>query len=71
MGETAPFWIFSAASYPDLAGITPIEAIPKNDRNQVNGKPNNGSLFPVSEVYIHWFIVYHVVYFPFFLYHGL
>ncbi|XP_075498729.1 acetolactate synthase small subunit 1, chloroplastic-like [Primulina tabacum] len=49
MGETAPFWIFSAASYPDLEGITPIEAIPNNDRNQVNGKPNNGSLFPVSE----------------------
>ncbi|XP_073293371.1 acetolactate synthase small subunit 1, chloroplastic-like [Primulina huaijiensis] len=49
MGETAPFWIFSAASYPDLEGITAIEAIPTNDRNQVNGKPTNGSHFPVSE----------------------
>ncbi|XP_073125054.1 acetolactate synthase small subunit 2, chloroplastic-like [Henckelia pumila] len=49
MGETAPFWIFSAASYPDLEAVTPVEAVPNDDRNQVNGKPNNGSLFPVSE----------------------
>ncbi|XP_058077746.1 acetolactate synthase small subunit 1, chloroplastic-like isoform X2 [Magnolia sinica] len=25
MGATAPFWRFSAASYPDLEGITPVE----------------------------------------------
>ncbi|KZV58201.1 acetolactate synthase small subunit 1, chloroplastic-like [Dorcoceras hygrometricum] len=50
MGETAPFWIFSTSSYPDLGGITPTEAIPNNDKNQINGKHNNGSLFPMSEL---------------------
>lgn len=28
MGESAPFWRFSAASYPDLEGSMPLDALP-------------------------------------------
>ena len=29
MGESAPFWRFSAASYPDLDGAMPLDALPR------------------------------------------
>ncbi|KAH6804845.1 VALINE-TOLERANT 1 [Perilla frutescens var. frutescens] len=46
MGETAPFWRFSAASYPDLQGTRPI----KHDSaiKQINEMRTNGSLNGVS-----------------------
>ncbi|KAL7109548.1 hypothetical protein ACP275_06G182100 [Erythranthe tilingii] len=48
MGETAPFWRFSAASYPDLERTVPIEAISDGVAKQVNVKHTNGSLIPSS-----------------------
>ena len=36
MGETAPFWRFSAASYPDLEGTVPAQPILKN-RDTLSG----------------------------------
>ncbi|KAK6144944.1 hypothetical protein DH2020_021764 [Rehmannia glutinosa] len=46
MGETAPFWRFSAASYPDLEGTIPIEA--SNASKQVIDKCTNGKLTATS-----------------------
>ena len=30
MGETAPFWRFSAASYPDLERAVPVNGVAEN-----------------------------------------
>ncbi|KAL3833946.1 hypothetical protein ACJIZ3_008682 [Penstemon smallii] len=48
MGETAPFWKFSAASYPDLEGTAPIEAFAEEINHQLTGKPSNGRHIPAS-----------------------
>ncbi|CAA0821234.1 Acetolactate synthase small subunit 1-chloroplastic [Striga hermonthica] len=56
MGETAPFWRFSAASYPDLEGTIPIEntsddAIKKVIEKDPNGKHSDtsgGDVYPVE-----------------------
>ncbi|KAF8402416.1 hypothetical protein HHK36_013371 [Tetracentron sinense] len=37
MGETAPFWRFSAASYPDLEGTTPVDDLVGNTNRTLNG----------------------------------
>ncbi|XP_057784495.1 acetolactate synthase small subunit 1, chloroplastic-like isoform X2 [Salvia miltiorrhiza] len=54
MGETAPFWRFSAASYPDLQGTIPIkednaskQVIEKNTNGKVNGV-SGGDVYPVE-----------------------
>ncbi|KAK6144927.1 hypothetical protein DH2020_021747 [Rehmannia glutinosa] len=47
MGETAPFWRFSAASYPDLEGTVPIEAS-NTASKQVIDKCTNGKLTATS-----------------------
>ncbi|KAL0340817.1 UNVERIFIED_CONTAM: Acetolactate synthase small subunit, chloroplastic [Sesamum radiatum] len=44
MGETAPFWRFSAASYPDLEGAIPIENIQASASRKVIEKHTNGNL---------------------------
>ncbi|KAG8390700.1 hypothetical protein BUALT_Bualt01G0110800 [Buddleja alternifolia] len=48
MGETAPFWRFSAASYPDLEQTVPIEAISDSASRKVTEKSTNGNLIAVS-----------------------
>ncbi|KAI3470386.1 hypothetical protein Pfo_027049 [Paulownia fortunei] len=48
MGETAPFWRFSTASYPDLEGTIPIKAISDSASMQVNEKRTNGKLIAFS-----------------------
>ncbi|PIN20391.1 Acetolactate synthase, small subunit [Handroanthus impetiginosus] len=44
MGEMAPFWRFSAASYPDLEGTIPIEATLNHAGQKVQEKHVNGNL---------------------------
>lgn len=39
MGETAPFWRFSAASYPDLEGTRPVDAVMSTQNGIVNPDP--------------------------------
>ncbi|XP_047943355.1 acetolactate synthase small subunit 1, chloroplastic-like isoform X2 [Salvia hispanica] len=46
MGETAPFWRFSAASYPDLRATIPIKD--DNASKKIIGKNTNGKLNGVS-----------------------
>ncbi|XP_065875814.1 acetolactate synthase small subunit 2, chloroplastic [Euphorbia lathyris] len=43
MGETAPFWRFSAASYPDLENMQACDALPSSSVNNLTGN-SNGSL---------------------------
>lgn len=50
MGETAPFWRFSAASYPDLEATIPIDAISDSVSKQVIEKQTNGHLIQASGV---------------------
>lgn len=45
MGETAPFWRFSAASYPDLQ-----ETIPDRPTRKYIKRASNGSASDTSEV---------------------
>ncbi|RVX23554.1 Acetolactate synthase small subunit 1, chloroplastic [Vitis vinifera] len=40
MGETAPFWRFSAASYPDLEETIPVNALVRNVKRPLNGNPS-------------------------------
>ncbi|XP_022864542.1 acetolactate synthase small subunit 1, chloroplastic-like [Olea europaea var. sylvestris] len=49
MGETAPFWKFSAASYPDLEESIPVDAISNNKTPPSIEKPCNGTLNNVSK----------------------
>ncbi|XP_047319213.1 acetolactate synthase small subunit 1, chloroplastic-like [Impatiens glandulifera] len=50
MGESAPFWRFSAASYPDLEVTTPDQNF-SGIRNSANGESNTsveGDVYPVE-----------------------
>lgn len=38
MGETAPFWRFSAASYPDLEDSRPVDSFVGDAIQSFNGK---------------------------------
>ncbi|KAJ4833702.1 Synaptic vesicle membrane protein VAT-1 [Turnera subulata] len=59
MGETAPFWRFSAASYPDLETTSPGQTLPQNPVNSLSGNadpslngssisPSKGDVYPVE-----------------------
>ncbi|CBI23353.3 hypothetical protein VitviT2T_010549 [Vitis vinifera] len=51
MGETAPFWRFSAASYPDLEETIPVNALVRNVKRPLNGNPSTspgGDVYPVE-----------------------
>lgn len=49
MGETAPFWRFSAASYPDLEGTRPVDAFMSTQNGTVNPDPTlRGDVYPVE-----------------------
>lgn len=50
MGETAPFWRFSAASYPDLEQITNGAATQKDIQPTIKSKVNNGSRVSNSKI---------------------
>ncbi|VFQ95562.1 unnamed protein product [Cuscuta campestris] len=70
MGETAPFWRFSAASYPDLEQRTNGTSTQKQIKPTINSKVNNGSsgdVYPVEsndDFYVnqvldaHWGVLY-------------
>nr|GMD34471.1 acetolactate synthase small subunit 1, chloroplastic-like [Ipomoea batatas] len=70
MGETAPFWRFSAASYPDLEQITNGAATQKDIQPTIKSKVNNGSrgdVYPVEsndDLFVnqvldaHWGVLY-------------
>lgn len=70
MGETAPFWGFSAASYPDIEGRSPDNGVMKDAKRLLNGDPNTYSKgdvypvepfddFPVNQVLdAHWGVLY-------------
>ncbi|GAB2217985.1 hypothetical protein Droror1_Dr00001200 [Drosera rotundifolia] len=49
MGESAPFWRFSAASYPDLEVTIPVEAPPEVESGGPAGGLSNAS--PKGDVY--------------------
>ncbi|GAB2217972.1 hypothetical protein Droror1_Dr00001187 [Drosera rotundifolia] len=49
MGESAPFWRFSAASYPDLEVTIPVEARPEVESGGPAGGLSNAS--PKGDVY--------------------
>lgn len=48
MGETAPFWRFSAASYPHLVNQSSHENVAENTKRALTGGNGNAS----SGVYI-------------------
>ncbi|XP_051121921.1 acetolactate synthase small subunit 1, chloroplastic-like [Andrographis paniculata] len=48
MGESAPFWRFSAATYPDLEGTIPMETVRDAASREVIRKPTNGTLYAAS-----------------------
>ncbi|XP_022149970.1 acetolactate synthase small subunit 1, chloroplastic-like isoform X1 [Momordica charantia] len=51
MGETAPFWRFSAASYPDLEDSRPIDAFTGDAIQSLNGNglaSSTGDVYPVE-----------------------
>ncbi|XP_023520675.1 acetolactate synthase small subunit 1, chloroplastic-like [Cucurbita pepo subsp. pepo] len=50
MGETAPFWRFSAASYPDLEDSRPVEGFVGDSIQSVNGNisTSTGDVYPVE-----------------------
>ncbi|KAL8151270.1 hypothetical protein V2J09_021078 [Rumex salicifolius] len=52
MGESAPFWRFSAASYPDLEGSVPTDAISTRASGSVQPRTSNlsvgGDVYPVE-----------------------
>lgn len=52
MGETAPFWGFSAASYPDIEGRSPDNGVMKDAKRLLNGDPNTYS--KVCTFYFYW-----------------
>ncbi|KAL3520459.1 hypothetical protein ACH5RR_018608 [Cinchona calisaya] len=52
MGETAPFWSFSAASYPDLEETVPVQPTLKNIDKSPNGNASDasrGDVYPVED----------------------
>ncbi|KAI3997869.1 hypothetical protein MKX01_016564 [Papaver californicum] len=51
MGESAPFWRFSAASYPDLEGTIPIDSISETTSKALEAQPNltsGGDVYPIE-----------------------
>ncbi|KAL0558981.1 hypothetical protein IC582_003570 [Cucumis melo] len=50
MGETAPFWRFSAASYPDLEDSRPVDSFVGDAIQSFNGKvpTSTGDVYPVE-----------------------
>ncbi|KAF3455191.1 hypothetical protein FNV43_RR05639 [Rhamnella rubrinervis] len=51
MGETAPFWRFSATSYPDLEREVPADALVGKINRSSNGdaiSPSRGDVYPVE-----------------------
>lgn len=40
MGATAPFWRYSAASYPDLEGSMPVGALVGVENRSINSESN-------------------------------
>ncbi|GMP21672.1 hypothetical protein CsSME_00000016 [Camellia sinensis var. sinensis] len=52
MGETAPFWRFSATSYPDLETAAPAGALLRNPSRPLNGNSSTssrgGDVYPVE-----------------------
>ncbi|XP_031287814.1 acetolactate synthase small subunit 1, chloroplastic-like [Pistacia vera] len=51
MGETAPFWNFSAASYPDLESAVPNGAVVPKNNGSLNGNTSTslgGDVYPVE-----------------------
>lgn len=51
MGESAPFWRFSAGSYPDLEGSTAVDALAKVASSSENGASSTstrGDVYPVE-----------------------
>ncbi|XP_022874933.1 acetolactate synthase small subunit 1, chloroplastic-like [Olea europaea var. sylvestris] len=51
MGESAPFWRFSAASYPDLEETRPLDTVPssaKRTPDVVSNTSNGGDVYPVE-----------------------
>ncbi|KAD0728473.1 hypothetical protein R6Q59_014631 [Mikania micrantha] len=50
LGETAPFWNFSAASYPDLEDPSPIAAVPKITHmvDEKSSTMSGGDVYPVE-----------------------
>ncbi|XP_026432589.1 acetolactate synthase small subunit 2, chloroplastic-like [Papaver somniferum] len=51
MGESAPFWRFSAASYPDLEGTMPIDSLPQTTSKALEAQPNlstGGDVYPTE-----------------------
>ncbi|XP_015572289.1 acetolactate synthase small subunit 1, chloroplastic isoform X2 [Ricinus communis] len=73
MGETAPFWRFSAASYPDLERMQPGNAlfsnpVKENSSGSLNGSTvssSKGDVYPVEDDFsvnqvldAHWGVLY-------------
>ncbi|GFQ05006.1 acetolactate synthase small subunit 2 chloroplastic [Phtheirospermum japonicum] len=53
MGESAPFWRFSAASYPDLEAARPANTVPRTVTKTRIGKSDTsagGDVYPVESV---------------------
>ncbi|XP_022960564.1 acetolactate synthase small subunit 1, chloroplastic-like [Cucurbita moschata] len=50
MGETAPFWRFSAASYPDLKDSRPVDAFVGDASQSLNGNipTSTGDVYPLE-----------------------
>ncbi|KAJ7980620.1 Acetolactate synthase small subunit chloroplastic-like [Quillaja saponaria] len=51
MGASAPFWRYSAASYPDLEGPMPIDALAGLTNREPNGEANmsvGGDVYPIE-----------------------
>ncbi|CAH9102097.1 unnamed protein product [Cuscuta europaea] len=51
MGESAPFWRFSAASYPDLEAVMPIGTISRKTLGSLDGHADSttgGDVYPVE-----------------------
>ncbi|XP_022988469.1 acetolactate synthase small subunit 1, chloroplastic-like [Cucurbita maxima] len=50
MGETAPFWRFSAASYPDLKDSRPVDAFVGDASQSLNGNipTSTGDIYPLE-----------------------
>ncbi|XP_062085306.1 acetolactate synthase small subunit 1, chloroplastic-like isoform X2 [Humulus lupulus] len=51
LGESAPFWRYSAASYPDLEGTTPVDALAAVESRSVKSEPDKslgGDVYPVE-----------------------
>ncbi|KAK1287278.1 hypothetical protein QJS10_CPB19g00749 [Acorus calamus] len=50
IGETAPFWRFSAASYPDLKRTTPVDALRRSNRTFISSSDSSpgGDVYPVE-----------------------